>query len=200
MAATLIRNTPNPLLLPEIVEYVVDNICMVPDLLNCACVNSLWNVIALKRLYKGSMNDMRYRTPDIESLNSLLVASRERFTQNMSFVKHLLLAPETPTIDDAARPNTNRLACSVKLRPLRRRLDAERLLRPQGSGLVSLTIPFEIDQDWSPISDLLLSPTIEYLAVDNFYCEILMASSTKSVEPVTPAVSSVPLPGKRSCH
>uniref|UniRef100_A0A093UQ52 F-box/LRR-repeat protein 4 n=2 Tax=Talaromyces marneffei TaxID=37727 RepID=A0A093UQ52_TALMA len=105
----------------------------------------------------------------------------------MSFVKHLLLAPETPTIDDAARPNTNRLACSVKLRPLRRRLDAERLLRPQGSGLVSLTIPFEIDQDWSPISDLLLSPTIEYLAVDNFYCEILMASSTKSVEPITPA-------------
>ena len=192
MAATLIRNTPNPLLLPEIVEYVVDNICMVPDLLNCACVNSLWNSIALKRLYKGSMNDMRYRTPDIESLNSLLVASRERFTQNMSFVKHLLLAPETPTIDAAARPNTNRLACSVKLRSLRRRLDAERLFRPQGSGLVSLTIPFEIDQDWSPISDLLVSPTIEYLAVDNFYCEILMASSTKSVEPIAPVVSSVP--------
>lgn len=130
MAAALIRNTPNPLLLPEIVKYVVDNICMVPDLLNCACVNSLWNLIALKRLYKGSMNDMRYHTPDIELLNHLLVASRERFTQNMGFVKYFLLASKTSMIDDAVRPNTNRLACSVKLRLLRCHLDAEHLLRP----------------------------------------------------------------------
>jgi hypothetical protein len=182
MTAITARNTPKPLLLPEIVEYVVDNICMVPDLLSCACVNSLWNVIALKKLYKGSLNDMRYRTPDIGSLNCLFVASRERFTQNMNFVKHLLLAPETPTVDDAAGPE-HRLACFEKLRPLRRRLDAELLLRPQGSGIVSLTIPFEIvDQDWSLISDLLASPTIEYLAVDNFYCELLMATSRNSLE------------------
>jgi hypothetical protein len=196
MTTISVRNISNPLLLPEIVEYVVDNVCMVPDLLSCACVNSLWNVLALKKLYKGSLNDMRYRTPDIGSLNCLYVASRKRFTQNMSFVKHLLLAPSTPTIDDAAQPDT-RLACFEKLRPLRRRPCAELLLRPQGSGIVSLTIPFEIvDQDWSLISDLLLPSTIEYLAIDNVYCEVLMANPSNSPELNTLAVSSVPLGGE----
>lgn len=161
MTAITARNTPKALLLSEIVEYVVDNICMVLDLLSCACMNSLWNIIALKKLYKGSLNDMRYCTPDIKSLNCLLVALYERFTQNMHFVKHLLLASETPTVDDVAGLDY-RLACFEKLRPSRRSLDAGLLLRPQSSGIVSLTIPFEIvDQDWSLISDLLASPTIE---------------------------------------
>lgn len=197
MTAISVQSIPNPFLLPEIVEYVVDNICMVPDLLSCACVNSLWNVIALKRLYRGSLNDMRYRTPDIGSLNCLLIASRVRFKQNMSFVKHLLLAPETPTVDESARPRDNRLICSEKLRPLRRRLDAESLFQWQGNGLLSLTIPFEIDQDWSLNYDLLLPPTIEYLAVDIHYCEVLIDTFNEfpelSPELITPVVSSMSL-------
>lgn len=190
------RNLPNPLLLPEIVACVVDNICMGPDLLSCACVNSLWNKIALKRLYKGSLNDMRYRTPDISSLNCLYTASRERFTQNMNFVKHLLLAPETPSLSDSTP--VRKLACFEKLRPLRRRLDAERLFRPQGSGgMVSLTIPFEIvRQKWSIKLDLLLSPTVEYLAVDSVYCFDFVFDFSNPQGPITLSVSSVLLSGE----
>lgn len=37
------------------------------------CVNSLWNVTALKQLYKGSLHDMWYYTPDIGLLSCLFV-------------------------------------------------------------------------------------------------------------------------------
>ncbi|GCB25500.1 hypothetical protein AAWM_08385 [Aspergillus awamori] len=177
----------NPLLLPEIVGLVIGNIHIVPDLLNCACVNSIWSTEALKKLYQGSLNDMQFRTPDIESINSLFVASRKRFARNMGFVKHLLLFPAAPAIDDAAEPRT-RLACFQRCRAMRHRQDAELLLQQKGRRLASLTIPFEIiDQDWSHISDLLLTPTIEFLAIDDYYCEILMASSRYSRAPIGPA-------------
>ncbi|KAL4918398.1 hypothetical protein BDW62DRAFT_200778 [Aspergillus aurantiobrunneus] len=78
----------NPLLLPEIAGLVLDNVS-VRDLLNCACVNNLWNILALKRLYKGSLHDMQFRTPDITSLNCLYTASRERFARNMGFQNQL---------------------------------------------------------------------------------------------------------------
>ncbi|KIM92931.1 hypothetical protein OIDMADRAFT_208481 [Oidiodendron maius Zn] len=179
----------NPLLLPEIVGLVVDNVHMVPDLLSCACVNSTWSVAALKRLYNGSLNDMQFRTPDIGSLNCLFVASRERFTRNMGFVKHLLLSPESPAIDEVALPNTSRLICIEKCRAMRHRQSAELLLQPQGEGLASFTIPFEIEgQDWSLISDLLLTRTVEFLAIDDFYCGLLMAGSNYSQGLATPAV------------
>jgi hypothetical protein len=179
MAAIIHRDIRNPLLLPEIVCLVIDNVHMVLDLLNCACVNSVWNAEALRKLYVGSMSDMQFRTPDIGSLNSLFVASRKRFARNMSFVKHLLLSPGAPAIDESVNPWT-RLACFEKCSALRHRQSAELLFRPKGRGLASLTIPYEIiNQDWSFISDLLLAPTVEYLAVDNIYCEILMTQSSQ---------------------
>jgi hypothetical protein len=181
IAAIIHRDIRNPLLLPEIVGLVIDNVHMLPDLLDCACVNSVWNAAALRKLYIGSMNDMQFRTPDIGSLNSLFVASRTRFARNMTFVKHLLLSPETPAIDESANPWT-RLACFEKCCALRHRQSAELLLRPKGRGLASLTIPYEIiNQDWSFISDLLLAPTMEYLAVDNIYCKILMTQSSQEL-------------------
>jgi hypothetical protein len=104
----------NPLLIPEIVGLVIDHFQLARDLLSCACVNSIWNRAALKKLYRGSLNDMQFRTADIGSLNCLLVASRVRFARNMSFVKHLLLPPEIPTVDDAADPQT-RLALDCQI-------------------------------------------------------------------------------------
>jgi hypothetical protein len=109
----------------------------------------------------------------------------------MSFVKHLLLCPETPTIDEAANPDI-RLACFEKCRATRRREDAEHLLQPRGKGLTSLTIPFEIvDQDLSQISDLLVTPTVEYLAINNYYCRLLMATSCYSRKLIAPVVSLI---------
>jgi hypothetical protein len=59
-------------------------------------------------------------------------------------------------------------------------------------GLRSLTIPFEImDQDLSPISDLLLPPTVEFLAIDNYYCGLLMGSSSYSQKLTNTAVGFV---------
>jgi hypothetical protein len=144
---------------------------------------------ALKKLYKGSLSDMQFRTPDIGSLNCLFMASRERFVRNMSFVRHLLLCPESPAVDDAARPDTQ-LACFEKCRAMCHREYAEHLLQPRGSGLASLSIPFEIvDQDWSQVSDLLLPPTVEFLAINNYYCKVLTASSSYSRGLATPTVS-----------
>ncbi|KAL5335664.1 hypothetical protein BJX70DRAFT_374798 [Aspergillus crustosus] len=59
---------------------------------------------------------------------------------------------------------------------------AEYLLHPRGRGLSSLTIPFEIKgQDWSLIPDFLINPTIEFLAIDSYYCKLLMASSQELI-------------------
>jgi hypothetical protein len=101
-------------------------------------------VAALKRLYKGSLNDIQFRTPDIGSLNCLYVASRERFRRNIGIMKHLLLSPKSLAINDAAHPDT-RLLYIEKCRAMRYRQSAKLLLRPQGEGLASLTIPFEIE-------------------------------------------------------
>lgn len=92
----------NPLLLPEIVASVIENVHQVPDLLNCACVKRMWNVAALKKLYRGSLHDMQFCTPDIGSLNCLFVASRERFARHMSFMKHLLLSTDTMAVEQFA--------------------------------------------------------------------------------------------------
>ncbi|GIK01774.1 hypothetical protein Aspvir_005815 [Aspergillus viridinutans] len=175
---------PNPLLLPEIVASVIDNVHLVPDILNCACVNRTWSVAALKKLYKGSLNDMQFRTPDIGSLNCLFVASRERFARNMSFVKHLLLSTDAIALDQLGRA---RIACYEKCRALRHRKYAKLLLQLQGS-LTSLVIPSEIKgQDWSIISDLLLTQTIDFLAIDIYYCGLMMDSPGYLQEPITPA-------------
>ena len=182
-------NMSNPLWLPEIVGSVMENIQRVPDLLSCACVNSIWNVEASRKLYMGSLNNMQFRTPGIVSLNRLFVASQERFARNMGFVKHLLLSSNTPTFEDEEQPAT-RLVCFEKCRAMCHRQYAELLLRPQGRDLASLTIPFEImNQDFSLVSDLLLTSTVEFLAIDNYYCEILMASSGHSQNLTSPVVS-----------
>jgi hypothetical protein len=189
MAHIHAHNVSNPLLLPEIVGLVVDRVHMVPDLLRCACVNRTWSMAALKKLYKGSLNDMQFRTPDIGSLNCLFVASRERFGRNMAFVKHLLLSPENPSIDEVAHPYL-RLQCAEQCRAMRQYKSAELLLRPHGGGLASLTIPFEIEgQNLSHISDLLLPRTVEFLAIDDFYIKLLMASSHYAQELVNHEVS-----------
>ncbi|PKX88831.1 uncharacterized protein P174DRAFT_339254, partial [Aspergillus novofumigatus IBT 16806] len=66
----------NPPMTPEIVGLFVNNIHMVPDLLSYAYVNSIWNMAALQKLYRGSLDDVQFRTPNIRFLNYLFVASR----------------------------------------------------------------------------------------------------------------------------
>jgi len=144
MATIYDRNVSNPLLLLEIVGMVVDNIHIVLDLLSCACVNGIWSMAALKKLYKGSLNDIQFRTPDIRSLDCLFIILQERFKRNISFVKYLFLSPESLVINKVIYPNT-KLLYIEKCHAIRYRQSAELLLRPQGEGLASLTIPFEIE-------------------------------------------------------
>lgn len=182
----------SPLLLPEIVGLVLDYVDLLPDLLSCACVNRIWNELALKKLYQGSLTDLRYCTPDIGSLNGLFIASRERFARNMSFVRHLLLSSDRlwpVKYDESAC----RLACTERIRSLRHRQDAEVLLRPRSRCLVSLMMPFPIlGQDWSSISDLLLSQTVRFLAIDILYCDHFIAPAQSVRQPAQP-LGSIPL-------
>lgn len=172
----LLRHKPSKmtaLALCEIVRNVLENLSDVSDLLACACVNKVWNEEALRILYRGSLTDTQFRSPDIESLNCLLVASRERFAFNMGFVKHLLLHPNAPSNDEIAHP-TRRIACLQKCRALRRRHDTELMFSSRRTCLSSLTIPFEImGEDFSQAADLLVQTSIEFLAIDISYCGLL---------------------------
>jgi hypothetical protein len=46
----------------RLLGFIIENICMVPDHLNFDCVNSMWNVIVLRKFYKGSLNNIWYHT------------------------------------------------------------------------------------------------------------------------------------------
>ncbi|KAL4977148.1 hypothetical protein BDW66DRAFT_166061 [Aspergillus desertorum] len=138
----MLKSTRNPLLLPEIVGTVLDQV-NIRDLLHCASVNRTWNTLALKRMYEGSMYDMQLRTPDIISLNCLYVASRERFARCMGHVKHFLIAPENP-IDRKEIRLPKKLVSLEKLRPLRDLESAKSLFRAYKPGVQSLMIPFGI--------------------------------------------------------
>lgn len=154
----------------EIVRSIFTNLSDVSDLLACACANKTWNEEALRVLYRGSLTDTQFRSPDIESLNCLLVASRERFAFNMGLVKHLLLRPDAPSDDETAHP-TRRIACFQKCRALRRRRDAEYIFSPHRTRLSSVTIPFEImGEDFYEVADLLLETNIRFLAIVSSYC------------------------------
>ncbi|GAB1198656.1 hypothetical protein APSETT444_007984 [Aspergillus pseudonomiae] len=74
MAVNSYQCTTNPLLIPEIVGLVMENVDRVPDLLNCARVNRMWMVPALKNLYRGSLNDMQFQDdPAIGGICRLLM-------------------------------------------------------------------------------------------------------------------------------
>ncbi|KAL2833956.1 hypothetical protein BJY01DRAFT_89753 [Aspergillus pseudoustus] len=171
---------PNALLLPEILRLVIENVEGIPDLLSCACVNKAWNEEALRRLYHGSLNNLHFRTPDMGSLNCLLVASRERFVRNMSFVKHLLIAPEIAGRTTPPFTQEPQLVSLDYCRALSRDEDSERLLRPNGKGPSSIVIPYSVvpyfgaSADWSDRApELLVSPNVQYLGLDIGYFEWL---------------------------
>lgn len=46
-----------------------------------------------------------------------------------------------------------------------------------------------MNQDFLLVSDFLLTSAVEFLAIDNYYCEILMANSGHSQSLTSPAVS-----------
>lgn len=195
MPVTFDQSSSNPLVIPELVSRIISYVDAPIDLLHCSCVNSVWSIPALQKLYRGSMNDMRFRTPEIGWLNSLFIASRERFARNVGFIKHLTIAPETIATEDL------RGVCLEKCRPLRDRRSAELLLRPRGNGPTSLAIPFElVEQDLSPLCDLIIHPDLKFLTIDHVYCNLLNFDSgalhehtSLSVSP--PRIAFFPPPG-----
>ena len=167
---------------PEIVEAIIDCIKDPSDVLNCALVNKEWNSIALKRLYKGSINDMRWRTPQVSFLNCLLTSSRDRFAQCMSFVEHLVLLPETPSAL-SLQDVSSRLGCYENCRALRHRQDAKLLLQPHERGPRSMVLPLAFKaMDITPDLDLVFNQNLQYLASDGTYCQTLMNAVPDNVD------------------
>jgi hypothetical protein len=185
--AAMLEPTRNPLLLPEIVGAVLDHV-NIRDLLNCAAVNRTWNTLALKRMYEGSVYDMQRRTPDITSLNCLYVASRERFARCMGYVQHLLIAPEHPVEKkDVGMPK--KFVSLEKFRPLRDFESAKRLFQAYKPGVKSLMIPFGMHGWEKSYIDVLLTETVEFLAIDDSFCPFL-----------EPADRPVSRPSVRQCR
>ena len=168
MPVTSNQSSSKLLVIPELVSRIISYIDAPIDLLHCSCVNSTWSIPALKKLYRGSMNDMRLRTPEIGWLNSLFVASPDRFARNVGFIEHLTIGPEP-----IARENL-RWICLEKCRPLRDRRRAELMLRPRGKGPTSLAIPLElVEQDLSTLCDFIIHPDLKFLIIDHEYCNLL---------------------------
>ena len=166
------QSSCDPLVIPEVVSRIINYVNTPTDLLNCACVNSIWSIAALRQLYRGSIYDMRFRTPEIGWLNSLFVASRERFVRNVGFVKHLTIAPENAVPDEVSVGH--RSVCGEKCRPLLDPANAETLLRPRGKGPTSLAIPFELSrQDIEPLHKLIIHPELRFLTLDQEYLTLL---------------------------
>ncbi|OJJ46547.1 hypothetical protein ASPZODRAFT_1970129 [Penicilliopsis zonata CBS 506.65] len=160
-------NTSNALLTPEIVYMVIEHVQVASDLLSCACVNSMWSLPALKKLYRGSLVERQLRTPLIESLDRLLAASRTRFATNTSNIRHLLLSCEYYETPEEIPTGSNWQAVFEECRVICRR-----------KRLASLVIPHEIKhQDFPPISDL-LCPTISFLAIHYPYCQQLVQTES----------------------
>lgn len=185
----------NPLVIPELASRIISYVDAPVDLLQCSCINSMWSTPALRKLYRGSMNDMRFRTPEIGWLNSLFVASRERFARNVGFIKHLTIAPEGIATEDS------KFVCLEKCHLLRDRWSAEPLLRPRGMGPTSLAIPFElVEHSLSPLCDLIIHPNLKFLTIDQVYCDLLYFDSGALHKHTSLSVSSaqkslfVPLP------
>lgn len=163
------RSPRNPLQIPEIIALVIDHVCLVPDLLSCACVNSKWHGPALARLYEGSLYDMQFRTPDIPALNCLYTASLQTFDHNLGCIKHFNLVPEGTTSGNPDEPQ--RITGLDTFRPMRRPRAAADLSRVLNK-CKSLTIPYGTQFSHSPPQylDALLSHSVEYLAIDDSYC------------------------------
>ncbi|KAI9653188.1 MAG: hypothetical protein M1831_006146 [Alyxoria varia] len=165
--------------IPELVALIIDQLEEPADVLTCARINSLWNILALKQLYKGSISDMKWRFPDVESLNSLLVASRDRFDRNMSSADHLLIAPEKGA-DQPYQSRTRQWqsAFSGYCRAWRSEKDTELLLRPHHErGPSTVAIPFQFPWRYAgahhALWGLLPHPKVKYLVIDLSYCDFL---------------------------
>ncbi|RDW92993.1 uncharacterized protein DSM5745_00315 [Aspergillus mulundensis] len=172
----MLEPTRNPLLLPEIICNVLSRLGP-RELLQCACLNTTWNTLALPKLYEGTMYDMQFRTPDITSLNCLHVSSPERFARNLNFVKHLLIAPECPVRKQTFQA-PSRIESLEYLRFLVRPDYAKRLLA-NCRGFKSLMIPFGIKAKHKATIyfELMLTESVEFLAIDDSYCRTLASVS-----------------------
>lgn len=61
MPATSNQSLPNPLVIPELVSRIISYVDAPIELLHCSCINSMWSIPALQKLYRGV--DERHALP-----------------------------------------------------------------------------------------------------------------------------------------
>lgn len=186
--STIMTSGRHPLAFPEVVDHVFDNVPHIPDLWNCACVNSTWFELAIRRLYRGSLYDMQFCTPEINALNCIYTASRDRFRKYMSHVRHFVLAPEmTAPSRYCTMPQ-----CLERFRPLLDSDYAQSVFQVEARNMSSLVIP--ADMSMSPVqrgemplfasncwAGVFFTPRIQYLAVDFSCCMDLSRACAQTV-------------------
>lgn len=171
--------SPEMFAIGEILQKILEEIDDPPQLVHCACVNHQWYQLAMRKLYRGSEHNFKLRTPDIESLNSLYIASRTRFAENISNVKHLVLSSDPLAIKSeyAQIPMYGRYlpkASAWKLSPLSHG-NSEFFQKLGGTSLHSLAIPFvTIGQDLYGAFTHVVASSIESLTIDVAYCTDLL--------------------------
>ena len=162
---------PNPFQLSEVVGIVISFLSSPCDLLQCARVSKVWNPLALKELYKGSLGDMRYCTPPINFLNSLFTASRDRFEQCASYIEHLALLLHVASYD-INQQQVRFEQCRV----LRNKGDAKLPLQSNERSITGLAIPFEFKIQNNPLAfDLLPLRALKCLTIEASYCGDLVS-------------------------
>lgn len=171
-----------PLVLPELLSCVISFVDRPVDLLHCSMVNSMWTEPALQMLYRGSLNDMRFCTPDLDFLNSLFIRSERNFARNIGFVKHMTIAAKRPVgtcIDDAeAEKKTRDILCG--------HTGVGLLLHLKRRRIESLAIPNKlVHEDISTLRDMVLHPDLRSLTIDHRYCSLL-SSGLRTVKGQSP--------------
>lgn len=99
-------------------------------------------------------------------------------------MKYLFLLLETFAVDEVTHLNP-RLIYIKKCCAIHHCQSAELLLWLQRRAFASLIVLYEIKgQDWLLISNLFVSKTVEFLAIDYIYCKLLIGRCTSPREQV----------------
>ncbi len=75
----------------EIVENILSLVDSPKTLYACARVNKMWSDDSLKRMWKGSVRDEKWRTPSMAVLRRMASVSLERLRWYLNAVRHLAI-------------------------------------------------------------------------------------------------------------
>ena len=148
------------------------------DLVRCGCVSKTWQPPALKALWRGSINDMRFRTPEIPLLHDHSLASRKRFDAYLQHADHLTISYIPNNSGDDTRLSAGEsVSCPI-------------VIEPGKGSLTSLAIPCDLIDPGRCIGKIIRGSRIKVLRVDHRTMVSIMRKQPTSLPMVSRRLDS----------